>query len=137
MYFKGEPLYPFGYGLSYSKFEYANLKFSSESMANGGSITVTVDIKNTGSRDGDEVVQLYAEFPQSKVVRPAKALKGFQRINLKAGETKTITFTVKAESLAWWNDNIPGWELEGGPVNILIGSSSQDVKQQKTFTVMK
>ena len=137
MYFKGEPLYPFGYGLSYSTFEYANLKLSSESMAKNGSITVTVDIKNTGSRDGDEVVQLYAQFPQSKVIRPAKALKGFQRINLKAGETKTATFIVKAESLAWWNDNIPGWEVENGPVNILIGSSSQDIKQQKTFTVIK
>ena len=66
MYFKGEPLYPFGYGLSYSKFEYANLKLSSENMANGGSITVTVDIKNTGSRDGDEVVQLYARFPNPR-----------------------------------------------------------------------
>jgi len=101
MYFKGEPLYPFGYGLSYSKFEYTNLKVSSEKMANNGSITVTVDIKNVGSRDGDEVVQLYVQFPQSKVVRPIKALKGFQRINVKNGETKTLTFVFNAESLAW------------------------------------
>ena len=104
-------------------------------MPKDGRIIVTADIKNTGSRDGDEVAQLYVQFLQSNVGRPIKELKGFQRLNLKAGETKTVTFTVKAESLAWWNDNIPGWEVESGPVNILIGSSSQDIKLQKTFTV--
>jgi beta-glucosidase len=137
MYFKGEPLYPFGYGLSYTLFEYSNIKANSETMAKNGSITVTADVKNTGRRDGDEVVQLYVQLPQSKVVRPIKALKGFQRVNLKAGETKTVTFTVKAESLAWWNDDIPGWEVEGGPVNILIGSSSQDIRLEKTITVIQ
>ena len=137
MYFKGEPLYPFGYGLSYTKFEYSNVKLNSEILAKNGSIVVTADIKNVGSRDGDEVTQLYVQFPESKVIRPIKALNGFQRVNLKAGETKTVTFTVKAQSLAWWNDNIPGWEVESGPVNILIGSSSKDIKLQKTFTVSK
>ena len=131
MYFKGEPLYPFGYGLSYTRFEYSNLKFNSETMAKNGSVTVTADIKNSGGRDGDEVVQLYVQIPQSKVVRPIKELKGFKRIHLMAGESKSVSFTVKAESLAWWNDKVNGWEMESGPLNILIGSSSQDIKLQK------
>ncbi|WP_435356390.1 glycoside hydrolase family 3 C-terminal domain-containing protein [Emticicia sp. SJ17W-69] len=137
MYFKGEPLYHFGYGLSYSTFDYANLKLSSATMSKNGSITITADIKNTGSRDGDEVVQLYIQHPQSKIVRPIKALKGFERINLKAGETKKVTFKIDAESLAWWNDKTAAWEVESGSVKVLVGSSSQHIKLQNAFTVNK
>jgi beta-glucosidase len=137
MYFKGEPLYHFGYGLSYTKFDYTNLKLSSATMPSSGSITVSADIKNTGSRDGDEVVQLYVQHPQSKVIRPIKALKGFQRISLKAGETKKVTFKMDAASLAWWNDQTSAWEVESGTVKVLLGSSSQIIKLQNTFTVNK
>jgi len=137
MYFKGEPLYHFGYGLSYTKFEHTNLKLSNVFMRANGSITVSADIKNTGSRDGDEVVQLYIQHPNSKVIRPIKALKGFQRINLKAGETKKVTFQIDAASLAWWNDQTSAWEVESGAVKVLIGSSSQAIKLQNTFTVNK
>lgn len=137
MYFKGEPLYHFGYGLSYSTFQYSNLKLSGIVMTKNGNITITADIKNTGSRDGDEVVQLYIQHPNSKVVRPMKALKGFERISLKAGETKKVTFTIDAKSLAWWNDKIAAWEVESGVVKVLLGSSSQAIKSQNTFTVNK
>ncbi|RDB05803.1 glycoside hydrolase family 3 C-terminal domain-containing protein [Runella aurantiaca] len=137
MYFRGEPLYHFGHGLSYTQFQYTNLKLSSATMPKTGSITVSADLKNTGSRDGDEVVQLYIQHPQSKVIRPVKALKGFQRVNLKAGETKKVTFMLNAESLAWWNDKISGWEVEEGSVKVLMGSSSQTIKLQNTFTVSK
>jgi len=122
MYFKDEPLYAFGYGLSYSTFEYSNLKINRDKMSKKGSINVTSDIKNTGRSEGDEVVQLYVLIPESKVIRPIKALKGFQRISLKAGESKTVSFALKAQSLECWNDNTPGWEVESGPVIILFGS---------------
>jgi beta-glucosidase len=135
MYFKEEPLYPFGFGLSYTKFDYSNIKLSSDLMLKNGNLSVTADIKNTGNKDGDEVVQLYVQFPQSKVVRPIKELKGFHRIGLNAGETKSVTFTLKAESLAWWNEESNRWELESGPVNILIGGSSHDIKLTKTILV--
>jgi len=137
MYFQGEPLYPFGYGLSYTQFDYTNVKLSSENIHASGEITVVASVKNTGSREGDEVVQLYVAFPQSSIVRSMKALKGFQRVHLRAGEEKNITFSLKAEALAWWNDNTNGWEVENGPVSILIGASSQDIKLQKVFTVSK
>lgn len=135
MYFKGEPLYHFGYGLSYSKFDYTNLKLSNTTMPKNGNITITADIKNAGSRDGDEVVQLYIQHPQSKIVRPIKALKGFERIRLKAGETKKVSFTINAESLAWWNDKISAWEVESGSVKVLVGSSSQNIRLQSVFSV--
>lgn len=137
MYSKAEPLYPFGYGLSYTRFEYSNVKISQEILPANGSIAVTAEVKNTGGRDGDEVVQLYVQWPDSKVVRPIKALKGFNRINLKAGETKTVTFTLNAAALAWWNDSLPGWEVEAGRVNLLIGASSQDIRLEKVVNVVK
>lgn len=135
MYFKDEPLYPFGYGLSYTHFEYKNIRLSNKTLSKDGEIKISADIKNSGERSGDEVVQLYVQFPQSKVVRPIKELRGFQRIGLNAGETKSVTFTFKAESLAWWNEESNNWEVESGPVNILIGSSSQDIKFTKTVVV--
>jgi beta-glucosidase len=86
MYFKGQPLYPFGFGLSYTTFEYANLRTSADSVSGGGEIAVSVDIKNTGKRAGDEVVQLYVKHLDSAVERPIKELRGFQRITLQPGE---------------------------------------------------
>jgi len=88
MYFKGEPLYPFGFGLSYTTFSYANLRASSARVAKDGAITVSVDVTNAGSRTGDEVVQLYVKHLMSKVERPVEELKGFERVALKPGETR-------------------------------------------------
>lgn len=135
MYAKEEPLYPFGYGLSYTKFSYSNLKLGSDKVAKDGTISVSVDVKNDGNRDGDEVVQLYVQYPQSKVIRPVKELKAFQRMNIKAGETKTFQFTLKASSLAWWNEATNSWEVESGSVKIVVGSSSADTKSEKEIVV--
>ena len=109
MYFKGEPLYPFGYGLSYTTFSYANMKASSAAMASDGTITVSVDVTNTGSRTGDEVVQLYVKHLKSKVERPVEELKGFQRVTLKPNETKTVQISLKASTL---NARLLGREAE-------------------------
>jgi beta-glucosidase len=126
LYFKGEPLYPFGYGLSYTTFSYSSLKLSSPNIPKNGAIDVSVQVKNTGKRAGEEVIQLYARYPKSAVERPLKELKGFQRIKLAAGETKTVRISLDAASLAWWNAAQNAWEVESGPVEILIGSSSAD-----------
>ena len=135
MYLKGEPLYPFGYGLSYTTFAYSGLKLSSAKLAKNGTITASVNVRNTGKRAGDEVVQLYVQYPKSAVERPLKELKGFQRVTLQSGETKTIQIPLKAESLAWWNEKQNGWEVETGPVNILIGSSSADIKLKGSVNI--
>jgi beta-glucosidase len=135
MYFKGEPLYPFGYGLSYGKFAYSNLKLSPSKLAKNGTLTVSVRVKNTGSRAGDEVVQLYVQHPKSAVERPLKELKGFRRVALKPGESKTVQIPLKAESLAWWDEKTNGWEVETGPLSILVGASSADIRLRASAKV--
>ena len=135
MYFKGEPLYPFGYGLSYTTFRYSNLRLSASKLTAKGTVTLSVDVKNTGRRAGDEVAQVYAAWPGSKVTRPAKALKGFQRVSLKANESKTIQIPVSADALSWWNPRTHGWELEAGRVKLMVGSSSADVRAETTLDV--
>jgi beta-glucosidase len=137
LYFKGEPLYAFGYGLSYTTFEYSALKLSSPVLASKGTQTVSVDVRNTGKMAGDEVVQLYVQYAKSAVARPIKELKGFERVNLKPGEKKTVQIPLKADTLAWWNEKLKAWELEPGPVNILIGSSSADIRLRAQSTVVK
>ena len=124
MYFKGEPLYPFGYGLSYTTFAHSGLKLSSPSMPKNGVINLSVQVKNTGKRAGDDVIQLYVRYPKSAVERPLKELKGFERVKLAAGEAKTVQIPLSAASLAWWNAGRGKWEVESGPVEILIGTSS-------------
>jgi beta-glucosidase len=128
MYFKGEPLYPFGYGLSYTTFKYSNLRTSSSQLASDGAITVSVDVTNTGSRAGDDVVQLYVSHPHSKVERPSKELKGFQRVSIKAGETRTVQIPLKASTLAWWDEKLPGFQVEAEPVSLMIGNSSAGIQ---------
>jgi len=124
-YFKGKPLYPFGYGLSYTTFAYSGIKASAATLKD--SVIVSVDVKNTGKRDGDEVVQLYVSYPGSKVVRPLKQLKGFKRVFIPAGETKTIEIPLKAEDLAYWNVEKHAFLVEKGKVNLMIGSSSENI----------
>ena len=103
MYFKGEPLYPFGYGLSYTTFAYSNLRDQRGVVERQGLVDVSVDVKNTGARAGDEVVQLYVKHIGSAVDRPNKELRGFKRVAIEAGETKTVTITLPASRLAYWN----------------------------------
>lgn len=136
MYFRPKPLYPFGYGLSYTTFEYSNLSTSSGQMKRNSQIDVSVDIRNSGSRTGDEVVQMYVAHVNSKVERPIQELKGFKRITLRPGEAATVRFPLKASALAYWN-NTPGrFEVEPGRIDIRVGSSSADIKLQKLVNVI-
>lgn len=137
MYFKGEPLYPFGYGLSYTTFQYSKLKLSSAPLHMSGATTVSVNVKNTGTRAGDEVVQLYVRHLPLQKDRPLQELKGFRRITLARGEQRTVSFPVKAESLAWWNENRHGFELETGQVEFRVGSSSADIRGKQSLQIMK
>ena len=135
MYFKGQPLYPFGYGLSYTTFAYSNLRASSSRLTKDGQMSVTVSVRNTGKRDGQEVAQLYVTHLGSKVERPIKELKGFQRVALKAGETKIVLFQLKAKDLAYWDADKKQWVVEDEKVNLMVGGSSADVRVQKEIGV--
>lgn len=137
MYFKGEPLYPFGYGLSYTSFAYSNLRTSASSLPASGSILVKVDLKNTGKRAGEEVVQLYVKLLTSSVPRPLKELKGFRRLALQPGETRTVTFELKGEQLAYWDLARHRFVVEKGLSQLMIGSSSADLKLKKLVRVVK
>ncbi len=126
MYFQGEPQYAFGYGLSYTSFAYANLRTSGPRLSRNGSVDVTVDVTNTGARSGEDVVQLYVRYPASKVARPGKQLRGFQRVDLAAGETTSVTIPLPAAELAYWDAAAHAWVVEPGPVELLVGRSSRD-----------
>ena len=135
MYFKGKPLYPFGFGLSYTTFQYSDFKTSSDKLDKNGELTVSVQIKNTGSRAGDEVVQLYVKHLKSKVERPLEELKGFKRITLNPGETQTVDIKLPASALAYWDVAKKGFVVEKEPVQLMVGSSSADIKEQKEIEV--
>lgn len=117
------PLYPFGHGLSYSKFEYSNLKVSSGTMSKGGQVTVTVDVKNNSKMDGKEVVQLYIRDLFASVTRPVKELKGFELVELKAGQIKTVSFTINEKTIEFYSAN-KKWEAEPGDFKFYVGGSS-------------
>jgi len=134
MYFKGEPLYPFGYGLSYTTFAYSNLR-SAATLSARGFVDVSVDVKNTGTRAGDEVVQLYVKHVGSSVERPNKELRGFKRVMIPAGATKTVTITLTGSRLAYWNVADKAWVVENDKVQVMVGPSSADTKLDKTIQV--
>ncbi len=127
MYFKGEPLYPFGFGLSYTTFKYANLRTSAARVAKDGAVTVSVDVTNTGSRTGDAVVQLYVKHLGSKVSRPNEELEGFKRVTIAPGETQTVEIPLKASALAYWDEKIHDFRVESEPVKLMAGDSSADL----------
>jgi beta-glucosidase len=127
-------LYPFGYGLSYTKFEYSNLRVSPEKGNSQGDVTVTVDVTNTGQRKGDDVVQLYLKDDISSVTTYEYDLRGFERVNLNPGEKKTVHFTLHPDDLALLDKNM-NWTVEPGTFQVWIGASSQDIKLKKSFTV--
>ncbi|MDR1344441.1 MAG: fibronectin type III-like domain-contianing protein, partial [Tannerellaceae bacterium] len=135
MYMKDKPLYPFGYGLSYTTFNYSNLRFSMGGLPVGGEITVSLDVKNTGSMAGDEVVQLYIKYPASKVERPIKQLKGFKRIHVPQGAQVTVDIPLKAEDLAYWDESLHRFVTEPGNIRVLIGASSDDIRLEKSLLV--
>ncbi len=135
MYFKGQPLYPFGYGLSYTTFRYSNLKTSSPHLASDGTLMVSVDVQNTGSMSGDAVPQLYVSYPKSKVMRPHEQLVGFQRVSLKPGETRTVQIPLKASNMAYWNPKLGRLDVEKSPIKLMIGSSSADMQLETAVRV--
>jgi beta-glucosidase len=122
------PLFPFGYGLSYTTFEYSNLRLSNNSMKSNGFVNVEVDIKNTGKMKGDEIVQLYIHDKVSSVTRPVKELKDFLRISLAPGETKTVSFKIDASKLAFWTKDMK-FEAEPGSFEFMVGRSSIDYQK--------
>ncbi|MGI0107315.1 glycoside hydrolase family 3 C-terminal domain-containing protein [Salinimicrobium sp. WS361] len=137
MYFKGEPLYAFGHGLSYTSFAYDNLAVDKTILREGETASVKVKISNTGKMDGEEVVQLYVKHLNSSVERPIKELKGFKRVKLKAGESKTVEILLKAEDLKYWNVETQQFQLENGNIEIEVGSASDKIYQTKKLPVQK
>ena len=123
-------LYPFGYGLSYTTFSYSDVTLSANEMAKNGSVMATVTVTNTGKRDADEVVQLYVHDLVASIARPVKELKGFERIHLAAGESKTVTFTIGADQLSFYNADLKK-VVEPGDFDIMVGSNSRDVKKAR------
>jgi len=130
-----EPLYVFGHGLSYTTFAYSNLYRTSPGPGTSGPITVRVNVKNTGTRPGEEVVQLYVKHLGSKVERPVQELRGFKRIHLEPNETKTVSFPLKATDLAYWDEAGHRFVVEQEQVRIRVGSSSADIKLEDTIGV--
>ena len=135
MYFKGKPLYAFGHGLSYTTFKYNSVETNSETIPKNGELKVTVSVTNTGTKDGDEVVQLYVKQLNSKVERAQKELKAFQRVFFKAGETRNVSLILKAKDLEYWNTAKQQFELENNAIEIQIGSASDTILLTKNITV--
>lgn len=128
-----EPLFPFGFGLSYTSFAYANLRLSTETITPDGQLTVRMDVTNTGQRPGQEVVQLYVHDVVARLTRPPKELKGFAKVALAPGETKTVTLTLDRQALAYWDDAQQAWVAEASEFEVLIGSSSYDIRARARF----
>ncbi|MES2653359.1 MAG: glycoside hydrolase family 3 N-terminal domain-containing protein [Bacteroidota bacterium] len=129
-------LYPFGYGLSYTTFEFSNLQVNPQEILSQANVQITVEVKNTGSRKGDQVVQLYLKDVVSSVTTYESVLRGFERVSLAPGETKTVKFTLKPDDLAILDKNM-NWTVEPGKFVAMIGNSSEDIKLKKEFTVLK
>ena len=128
-YFAGEPLYPFGHGLSYTRFQYTDLRIDRTTAGPNDLVSVSLAVKNAGARAGDEVVQLYARAVASKLPMPIKQLRGFERVSLKPGEQRRIEFRVRpAEDLAFYDVSRKAFAVEPGDYEIQIGASSRDIR---------
>jgi beta-glucosidase len=130
----GLPLFPFGYGLSYTKFDYKNISLDKKQMHENDTAVVRFQLTNAGDRDGDEVVQLYLHDELAYVARPVMELKGFQRVFLKKGETKTIAFNISKELLEMYDLQMKKL-VEPGNFRIMIGASSRDIRLKETLTI--
>ncbi len=130
-----EPLFPFGYGLSYTTFTYNNLKLGSTSLGTTDSLSLSIDISNTGKVAGQEIVQVYIRDVQSLVARPPKELKAFQKVLLEPGQSKTISFTLSQRDFAFWDDGKHAWVSEAGEFEVLVGAASNDIRAQAKFTL--
>jgi len=130
-----QPLYAFGHGLSYTTFEYSDLKTDSRNYNTGDDVLVKVDVTNTGQVAGKEIVQLYVRDLEATVERPAKELKDFEKVHLKAGEKKTVYFTLKKRDFAFWDEDTSSWKVEAGEFEIQIGASSADIRLKERIYV--
>ena len=132
---KMDVLFPFGYGLSYTTFAYSNLRLDKKEMKDTDTVTVSVDVTNTGDRTGKEIVQLYVADRESTVIRPEKELRDFAKVELAPGETKTVSFTLGKRAFAYYNTTIHDWHVETGDFDILIGKSSSDIVLSESVKV--
>ncbi len=130
-----EPLFPFGYGLSYTEFEYSGLKISREKFGIDDTVEISVDVKNIGDREGEDVVQLYVSDVIASVDMPSKELRGFKRVSLKPGETKTIQFELEIEKLAYYDVDANSWVVEPGEFIVYVAKDSQDLVLEDSFEV--
>ncbi len=135
MYFKKKPLYPFGFGLSYTNFAYSQLKIEPGEVTIHKPTSVTVEVTNTGAIVGADVVQMYVSFPKSAVKRPNEALACFQRVKLQPGETKKITILLKPEDLEYWDTSSKQIVRENGKFDVKICASSADIRLEKVINV--
>ncbi len=132
---KQRPLFPFGYGLNYTNFEYSGLVLDKNAMSDTEALHATFSIKNVGNHAGKEIVQLYVSDVTSNVTRPEKELKGFFKVALNPGKEKTVTFTLEKRSFAYFNTELNDWHVETGEIDILIGKSSSDILLKETILV--
>ena len=130
-----EPQFPFGFGLSYTSFEYSDLKIDKPVMEQNDTITISLKVKNSGKMDGDEIVQLYIHDPVASVEREVKSLKGFERVSLKAGESKEVRFKIDKSHLSFYDTPSKRWVAEPGQFDVLIGSSSRDIRLIQPFNL--
>jgi beta-glucosidase len=130
-----EPLFPFGYGLSYTKFDYSDLKISPAKASSNQAVEVTVQVKNSGARAGAEVVELYVHDGHASVDRPVQELKGFRRVELGAGESKAVHFTLDLAALSFYSTAKKDWVAEPGQFDVLVGASSRDIRLKAAFTL--
>jgi beta-glucosidase len=135
MYEKNAPLFPFGYGLTYTSFEYSGLKIDRKLLKENEETVIKFDLKNTGNFASDEVVQLYVSFPDSKTDRPVRALKGFKRVPVGKGQKVEVSLPLKASDLTYWNIDKQVFELEKGNIEFFIGSSSADARLRGTLQI--
>ncbi|HIT53273.1 MAG TPA: glycoside hydrolase family 3 C-terminal domain-containing protein [Candidatus Fimivicinus intestinavium] len=127
--------FPFGFGLSYTEFAYSNLRLGKKSIREGDALTVTFQVKNTGSVDGAEIAQVYVAAPESTVFKAPKELRGFAKVFLKAGEQKKVTVTLTERAFAYYNVNLHGWHVESGAYKVLVGASSRDIRLEGMVNV--
>jgi beta-glucosidase len=135
MYLNDKPVFAFGRGLSYTNFEYSNLKITSAHVGSDGTVSVNVDVKNTGDRAGDEVVQLYVHNNDKGATLPKEQLQGFERISLSPGESKTVAFALPIEQLSYWDTSKHAYVINSGTFDVMVGGASDDVRQKSSFEV--
>lgn len=130
-----KPLFPFGYGLSYTDFKYSGLKVDASDFEKTGIVKVSVKVKNVGKMEGADVVQLYVGDKECKVARPSRELKGFKRVTLRAGETKVVEFSLDRRSFSFWDDDLKAWNMEPGRFDIMIGKSVEEICLNKKLVL--